>query len=69
MLKGKLVAQTMYGGRGNDYSGGMARRAPGETRMAEILRRADGASYQAKAMGRARTVDAAALCHERLMAV
>lgn len=42
-----------------DYSGGVARRAPEETRMADILRRADSALYQAKAMGRACTVDAA----------
>jgi len=40
------------------YSGGMALRAPHEVRMAGLLRRADGALYQAKAMGRARTVDA-----------
>lgn len=52
-----------------DYSGGVARRAPGETRMADILRRADGALYQAKAMGRACTVDAAAACRKGLMTV
>ncbi|MET0264061.1 MAG: GGDEF domain-containing protein, partial [Duganella sp.] len=40
------------------YSGGMALRAPGEVRMAGLLRRADAALYRAKAMGRARTIDA-----------
>ncbi|MCC6073252.1 GGDEF domain-containing protein [Massilia sp. GCM10020059] len=48
-----------------DYSGGMARRAPGETRMADILRRADRALYQAKEGGRARTVDAGAPARAR----
>lgn len=42
-----------------DYSGGVARREPHETRMADILRRADSALYRAKARGRACTVDAA----------
>jgi diguanylate cyclase len=41
-----------------DYSAGVARRTPDETRIADILRRADGALYQAKARGRACTVDA-----------
>lgn len=40
------------------YSAGMALRGPDEVRMAQLLRRADGALYQAKATGRARTVDA-----------
>lgn len=40
------------------YSGGMALRAPDEVRMAGLLRRADAALYRAKAMGRARTIDA-----------
>ena len=42
-----------------DYSGGVALRLPDETRVADILRRADHALYQAKEMGRSRTVDAA----------
>lgn len=41
------------------YSGGVALRAPGEERIADLLSRADLALYQAKAMGRDRTVDAA----------
>lgn len=40
------------------YSGGMALRAPDEVRMAGLLRRADAALYRAKALGRARTIDA-----------
>jgi diguanylate cyclase (GGDEF)-like protein len=43
------------------YSGGMALRAAHETGIADVLRRADRALYQAKARGRARTVDAAGL--------
>jgi diguanylate cyclase (GGDEF)-like protein len=42
-----------------NYSGGVALRAPHEERIADILSRADRALYRAKAMGRARTVDAA----------
>ena len=41
------------------YSGGVALRAPGDERIADLLSRADRALYQAKAMGRDRTVDAA----------
>jgi len=46
------------------YSGGMALRAPDEVRMAGILRRADAALYRAKAMGRARTIDAGRVAAE-----
>lgn len=51
-------AATLELGHPLGYSGGMALRAPHETRMAELLRRADRALYQAKETGRARTVDA-----------
>jgi diguanylate cyclase (GGDEF)-like protein len=44
-----------------NYSGGVALRLPHEKRIADILRRADQALYQAKEMGRNRTVDAAVL--------
>lgn len=50
-----------------EYSGGVARRAPDETRMADILRRADQALYQAKARGRACIVDAAVVVEKSLM--
>jgi diguanylate cyclase (GGDEF)-like protein len=43
------------------YSGGMVLRVAHEVRIADILRRADRALYRAKEMGRACTVDAAAV--------
>jgi len=46
-------------GHALDYSAGMALRAPHETSMADILRRADLALYRAKHAGRGRTIDAA----------